>query len=659
MVYTNSARLTCHDRFSLIHGINTQHGMTALFAALLNGAAILPFNIQRQGLDALAPWLLNYRISVLHPLPSLFRRFGQRLAPDVQFDDVRVIRLTGEPVTRTEWELFQTHFRPGCVLHVGLGSTEALHYRQRLYSWEDNPPDSVLPVGDAIPDKDVMLVDELGKPVATGEVGEIVIRSEFLFAAYWRRPALTTEVMSPDPRGLRKRVFRTGDLGRLTPDGRFFHVGRRDQQVKVVGNRIEVAEIEYALRCIDGIRDAAVVPQRRGPNESRLVAFTVVNGDPPTSLEVREGLAMRLPSHMIPSLFVIVNDLPLLPGGKVDRGALEERAASTRNAPVLARNEAEDTLVAIWQRALVTEDVGIHDDFFLDLGGDSLAAVQMLAEVREVFGRNMPLSVLHEATTVATFSPYLFDTEWVPPNNGQLAVNQDGAQLPLFGVCGAFGHALRLLLVGRALGDDQPLYGLQPPAMDWLAAGCRTIEAMAAHYVRKIRIIQPRGPYCLFGTSFGGVMAFEIAIQLQRVGEVVALLAMIDTMPPNCTSIDGIDFAERHDWAAGITVTDPLVAAGVRVARAHRVALDAHMLRDVFDGAIVYFKCLEPPVAPVADRRLRWEYFATGGIQVVPIPGRHGNFHREPQFAAVTKGLRVALNTSLAETLHHGGDTTG
>jgi thioesterase domain-containing protein len=258
-----------------------------------------------------------------------------------------------------------------------------------------------------------------------------------------------------------------------------------------------------------------------------------------------------------------------------------------------------------------------------------------------VFGQELPLDVFHEATTVATMAERLERGGWEP--SSRLVLHADGHRPPLFAVCGAFGHALRLLLLGRALGPSQPLHALQPPSMDWGTVGCATIEAMAAHYAAEIRRVQPDGPYRLVGTSLGGVLVFEIALQLQRAGQGVALLAMVDTQPPDCDAPHGFDPRPQGDWFAGVDASDRLIAMGIRVARAHRAALDAYVLRRRFDGRIVYFRCRDEPVPDGRDRRGLWAHFATDGMQVVTVPGRHGGFHREPQGSAVADGLRAAL----------------
>jgi pimeloyl-ACP methyl ester carboxylesterase len=235
------------------------------------------------------------------------------------------------------------------------------------------------------------------------------------------------------------------------------------------------------------------------------------------------------------------------------------------------------------------------------------------------------------------------DDGWRPPADGVLVVHPEGRRPPVFGICGAFGHALRLLLIGQALDPDQPFHGLQPPGMDWAQAGIATIDAMAAHYAERIRVAQPRGPYRLLGTSFGGILAFEAARRLQADGETIALLAMVDTRPPDCVLGERIDRMPRREWSDPVDGVDPLVAMGARVARQHGDALARHRLTRPIDGEILYFRCAEPAIDPAQDRRGLWARFATGGVRDVPVPGWHGSFHREPQLSAVVAALQARL----------------
>jgi hypothetical protein len=282
-------------------------------------------------------------------------------------------------------------------------------------------PGSVLPIGYAVEDTEVLLLDDERREVVAGEIGEIAVRTRFASPGYWRRPELTRERFLLDPEGSDARVYLTGDLGRVLPDGCLVHVGRKEHHVKIRGQRIETAEIERALLDLDTIREAVVVVRegkeestsdsvdgdRRGvtgKGEPRLVAYLVPASWPaPTVSALRRALAQQLPDAMLPSAFVVLDGLPLNANGKVDRHALP---ALDGTRPELSvpyappRSPMEEVLTGIWAEVLELEQVGIHDDF-LELGGHSLLATQVLSRVRSAFRVQLSQQALLGAPTVA------------------------------------------------------------------------------------------------------------------------------------------------------------------------------------------------------------------------------------------------------------------
>ena len=195
--------------------------------------------------------------------------------------------------------------------------------------------------------------------------------------------------------------------------------------------------------------------------------------------------------------------------------------------------------MALWRDVLKRQDIGCDDDFFLR-GGDSLSALDLLHRIEEELQYQLPLTILMEAPTVRQLEFRLEKSTLGAPTN-VIRIHTAGQQRPLFSVCGRYGHAVRLLPVLRSLGPDQPCYALQPPAMDWTTVGCATIQQMAAHYIGEVKAVQPRGPYRLLGTSFGGLVTYEMALQLQQSGEQVEFLGMVDTNPPTCVFEDALD----------------------------------------------------------------------------------------------------------------------
>ncbi len=412
MHYTNAAHFCRDDRFVLLSSCSFADSVRTIYGALLNGAGLYPFDVAREGLPVLATWLREQALTIYRSVPTLFRHFMASLAGEEQFPKVRLIFLAGEPVYRTDVEAYRRHFSTDCIFVNRLGTTEALTFSCYFLDQDTKITDASVPVGYAVADKEVLLLDAQPDGDTGARVGEIAVRSQYLSPGYWRRPDLTREIFLSDPVGIDARVYRTGDLGRLRPDGCLVHLGRKDFQVKVRGHRIEPGEIETTLVAHPAIRDAVVTPRQNRHGDTRLVAYLVVRVAPgPTVSDLRRFLAERIPDYMVPTAFVFLPALPLTPNGKVDRRALPEAGTSrpALDLPFVAPSTPlEQTLAGMWANVLGLERVGIHDSF-LDLGGDSLLASRIFARIPNAFGVEPPMQDLLAASTVAEMARVLLE----------------------------------------------------------------------------------------------------------------------------------------------------------------------------------------------------------------------------------------------------------
>lgn len=405
-VYADSMRLCPDDRLTLLASCSVNTAVLNILGALLNGAAVHPFDVRTEGVARLPAWLRREGITIYHSVPTLFRQLLDALAGEAPPPAMRVIYLGGEAVYRRDVERFRERFGPDCLLLHGLGCTELSLIRQFYIDRETPLGDRRIPVGYAKPDREVLILDEGGRPVAPGETGEIVLRSRYLALGYWRRPHLTRQAFLPDPAGGDLRSFRTGDLGFIESDGCLTHLGRQDFQVKIRGHRVELAEIELALLELAGVREAVVTAPDDPGRAPRLVAYVVpTTRAAPTVGALRAGLAARLPPHMIPAAFVTLDALPLTDTGKVDRLALP---APGRARPPLAHPRVapqtpfERALAGIWAEVLGldVDAVGIHDEF-LALGGDSLLAAKILMRVEGLLNAELSPAAFFAAGTIA------------------------------------------------------------------------------------------------------------------------------------------------------------------------------------------------------------------------------------------------------------------
>ncbi len=522
------------DRLSLLYPCGVYGGTRDIFNALLSGASLHHYEFDALGVRGLPRWVSDERITIYCSAATVFRRFTRAIA-DERFPAMRVVKLGGERVLRGDVELFRRHFGASCRLSCGLASTETGAVRQVLVDPSSTTAAERITCGFAVPDVDVRIVDEDGGEVADGTTGEIVASSRYLARRYWRRPELTAARFSDAGHGV--RTFRTGDFGRILPDGQLVHEGRRDLQVKVLGNRIEVEEVEAALRAHPAIAEACVSTAERVPGETRLCAHVVTDGAC-DARGIRAHLDALLPPPMVPSLFVFVDGLPTLPSGKVDRAALQRALPDApTGGPTAARNEVERRLLRIWGDVLETAPPGIHADFF-ESGGDSLRLVELALRIEDAFGIRFPLADVGAAPTVALMAERIATggrqrdaaprTEIDGVETAVLPIQPDGTRPPLFFVAPAGGSVLPYYLLAHLLGDDQPFFGLQVTLTDRRRNRSLSVEALARQFLPDVRRVQPAGPLRLGGWSFGGFVAYAMAVEQRRAGRDVERLLLVD-----------------------------------------------------------------------------------------------------------------------------------
>jgi acyl-coenzyme A synthetase/AMP-(fatty) acid ligase/acyl carrier protein len=402
MRHTNTFRICETDRLVMFRATPRP----ALYA-LLNGAAYFPVSLRAYDPSGLADWLVSEEITVYRGAVSAFRSFAGGLGP-VIFRHLRLILLFGEPAYHTDAELYAKHCTDDAILGISLGCNEFDDYACYFLNKNTLPPRGAIPAGYPIADTEVLIVDGAGRPVDVDQVGEIVIRSPYNAVGYWRRPDLTTAAFAPDPEGSNGcRLYHTGDLGRRQANGCLYHHGRKDFQVKIRGYRVELSEVEAALLEIDGVKEAVVVGRERNPGEKRLVGYIILGDTPrPRISELRRQLGEKLPDYMVPSSFVFLEAFPLTANGKVDRRALPapDGTRPTMDSSFVApRTVVEEEVAAIWAEALGLDGVGVHDGF-LELGGDSLLAMQVISQVLARWRLQIPLGVLLDAPTVAAMA---------------------------------------------------------------------------------------------------------------------------------------------------------------------------------------------------------------------------------------------------------------
>ncbi|MEI2579454.1 amino acid adenylation domain-containing protein [Scytonema sp. PRP1] len=532
--YTNNLHINERDRLTLLSSYSFDAAIVDIFSAILNGASLYPINIKEEGFKYLFEVLQQHHITIYHSTPTLYRHFIRSLVQDEKLNQIRLVVLGGEEVVKTDVDSYKEHFSEESIFVNCIGSTESSITMLYLLNQQTEITRNTVPVGYPVEETEIFLLNEAGEK--TDIYGEIAIRSAYVALSYWQKPNLTQVAFLPDPEFSSRRIYRTGDLGRLRPDGSLEFLGRKDFQVKIRGFRIELGEIEAAIAQHPSVRETVVIATEDVSGDKQLVAY-IVAIQTLTTNEIRHVLKQKLPEYMVPSSIVFLDSLPLTPNGKVNRRALPAPSISTRSDRfVVPRNQLELQLVQIWSKILKVNQVGVQDNFF-DLGGHSLLVPYLIAQIKEQFGKDLPLITLFQNPTIEQLASIVQNDSVQNDSDSSsgsplVAIQANGSKQPFFCVPGAGVYPFYLYNLATYLDQDQPFYSFQADGLDGKLEPITGIENIAARYIQGLQTVQSEGPYFLGGHSFGGKVAFEIAQQLLRQGDKVALVAIFDTPAP-------------------------------------------------------------------------------------------------------------------------------
>ncbi len=509
------------DKFLSITTISFDIAMAELFAPLLKGSTlILTSEETAKDTRMLLDVMKNENISIMQATPATWQ-----MLLDSGWNEHLPMRIisTGEalpialakkmlPLVDELWNLY--------------GPTETTIWSAFT---EIKESDDLITIGFPMNNTQLYIVNEHGKIVPPGNTGELCIAGDGVTKGYWKRPELTSEKFIPNPfsNDSGSKLYKTGDLARLLPDGRVQCLGRLDHQVKIRGQRIELGEIEQALDSLNSIQSSVVIL-----NEDQLIANLITsnytNEDKHQISEWKNALKEYLPKHMIPQRFNLVKEFPKTLNGKIDRKALLEQLPSksvTKNHTT-ASTTSEKIVAGIWEEVLGLDNIDIDSDFF-EIGGHSIIGVKVMAKLEKETGKRIPLVGLLKNPTIRTFSTYM-DTEFFTWDS-LVALKPTGTKPPLYIVHGANHQVLIFDALAQFMDKDQPVYGLQSRGLNGVDEPHDSIDQMAADYIKEIVASNPKGPYALAGFSYGGIVAYEMARQLRAQGKKVTILAQFDT----------------------------------------------------------------------------------------------------------------------------------
>ncbi|MFH8220726.1 amino acid adenylation domain-containing protein [Streptomyces sp. NPDC018057] len=602
-------------------------------------------------------------VTVCHFVPSMLQVFLAE--PDAaRCTGLRHVFASGEALPRETAHHFH-RVLPTAALHNLYGPTEAAvdvsHHT--CVPGATGP----VPIGRPVWNTRLYVLDAALKPCPPGVAGELYLAGAQLADGYLGRPALTATRFVADPYGpAGARMYRTGDLARWTPDGEAVYLGRTDHQVKLRGQRLEPGEIEAHLTAADGITAATVLLREDRPGDQRLVAY--VTGDAPDPDALRARLAAALPDYMVPSAFVVLDDFPLSPNGKLDRTALPAPAAAAGTGGRPPRNPTEELLTRLFAEVLGVDRVGVDDAFF-DLGGTSLLAARLMSRIRDLLGTTAPLGTLFRAPTPAALADRLTDGDGEDTAlDVLLPLRATGRRTPLFVFHPAGGISWCYSGLLSRLGPDQPVHGLQARGLRPGEELPATMDEMAADYAEQLRTVQPHGPYRLLGWSVGGVVAHTVAVHLQQAGERVELLALLDAYPSDQwrdlagpTEADALNALLRmagYEGGTGLTRQEVLTVLrreGSALAALPERVLDAvvgivtnnaRLMRTqrhrAFDGDLLFFTAAAPRAEHWLTPRA-WAPYLTGTLDEHRLDCLHPEMTRPGPLDEIAATLAARL----------------
>ena len=683
--------ITPNDRVTLLYSSSVIGGAQGMFTTLMAGASLHPNEFSKVSTRRLIQWIRKEKITVYHSVATVFREVVSQLEPGEAFHHVRLVIFGGERAFSSDLENVWKWFPEHCEVFAGLGTTETGSVRGWRLNRATEFPGEVIPSGYPIPGVEVVVITSENQVAKPGEPGEIVVTSPYLFKGYWRESVNSSATVPNDPEIPHYRTYRTGDRGVILPDGKLVLGARTDSQVSIRGFRVELGEIESVLLKHPKVANAAVTIRNPCSSDPGLSAYAVAIKTIQLSIrELRDYLQERLPGHMVPIRYAILDKLPTTQNGKTDRKRLEfieDFRISDSEQYVPPRDELEVNLADVFGTELKCEPMGIHISFF-DAGLSSILAVRCITRVETELGLRLPLNTLFDAPTVALLAARIRCRAAQDSWSSVVVINPGGSRPPLICLPGVGGiDSFRFRKLAKRVGEDQPFYAVQLQGLEGEGTVYRTVEEIAAARINLLTELKIDEPYYLLGYSFGGRLVYEMAHQLHLRGHQVAFVGLIDSWAPGFPRIEPWISRYRSHRAhlAQLIPSKQARYLGRQLRSAarkiQRTIKDFHCPRPgrarsleerlvetekaakqasrryeppVYSGDVVLFRATTRPNKidlSFEDQTNGWSVYAQRSLQVYDIPSTHTDIMGEPDVAELGKALRHSLDETAKTTI--------
>lgn len=508
------------------------------FIALCSGAALYLREESWLLPDQLAKVIVEEGITILD-LPTAYWRQWMSSHAYPAANASKALRLTiigGEAMYKEDWTTW-SESNPGHRLINSYGPTECTVIALAEEFNANEAPKDRIAIGKPLPGYSIKIVDQWGSTLPHGLAGILhIIGDAVSFGYVGLEPTAKGHASFMnhfDEQGRAVRSHSTGDTVVAAENGAVFYIGRFDRQVKIRGFRIGLDEISTQIKSIEGVSDAVVQVIQSFQGMPTLAAFVLAEEDTLNANEIREKLSSQVPDYMVPETILMLAEIPLTSNGKVDarklEGLVEQTKANRVQVLQLPKGPTEIFLHGLWCKLFKKEEISVEDNFF-EIGGHSLLAVQLVANLKKEFDIEFPLASLITYPTIRKLAELVNSKKVEHLWNVMVPIRTQGSLSPIFLIHGAGLNVLMFQSLARYLHPDRPIYALQARRMDSEHRHNCTIPKIAADYLQEIKQIQPTGPYHLLGYSIGGFIVFEMTKQLEKNQDAVAFAGLIDSV---------------------------------------------------------------------------------------------------------------------------------
>lgn len=598
--------------------------------------------------ERFADYLIENKVTTVYMNPALIEDTIKYLANSSKPNFINYFKTGLEPKKQKILQFVRDKFPKTKIANI-YGPTETTVCATFYDYTRTNNLEEYSPIGKAMPNYEVYIVDKDLKLLPIGVPGELLIGGVCTSKGYLNRPTLTNEKFITNPFNSSDKfmVYRTGDFVRFLDDGNIEFIGRKDNQVKIHGYRVELGEIENVLSQHYNVKKAVVSVMKYSNDLMQLVAYVILGREEKNmSRMLKSFLDDKLPSYMVPAHIIVMESLPVLLNGKLNKNALPmPNITENKNYKTRPTNDFQKKLIDIWEELFNLKNISINDNFF-DLGGYSLLAARLFNEINKQLNINIPLSTIYRASTIEKLDKVINQNSNFKNWSSIIPMRKEGTKPPLFVLHGLGGDTFIYDKLVKCLGNDYPVYGIQLTEK----ISKFNIKELSNEYRKEIESIIPNGPYLLCGFSFGGLLAFEIASQLSKVGKQVDLLALLDSYSPmgnaltKKTILKIISQLVMRIYSDGPVSVINRIMSYLKSHKSQSISIEKYLPQKYNQVVTLFYAKRNDSIRYSLKEDLGWNDFTTKPLDRIELNCDHMEMMKMPNVEILSEELKVRIN---------------